>query len=170
MPSRFEIHAEPLGNHHNRAAFTCGVEALDRYLQQQANQDHKKNVSHTYVLLETTTGIIVGYYCISAASISRASIPDEVTNKITRLDPLPAFLIGRLAIHKDYQRRGLGGALLSIALKRCLEIRNAGIGAALVLVDAKDNTARAFYEAYGFQRFTDRDLSLFIPMKTVAAL
>jgi len=160
---------EQLGTHHRRADFSCGVEALDRYFRQQAGQDQRRGVAVPYVLADPATGAVVGYYTLSTLSILAESLPDELTRKLPRYQALPAVLIGRLAVDQRYRGRGLGELLLMDALHRGFDISRQ-VGAMAVVVDAKDDAARSFYERYGFRRFVDHEYRLFLPMATVARL
>lgn len=162
---RFEL----LGRHHDRATFSCGVEALDRYFRQQAGQDQRRAVAVPYVLVDTTTRAVLGYYTLSTFTIALHSLPDAVARKLPRYETIPAILIGRLAVDQRHQGRGLGRLLLVDALARSLAISQQ-IGAAAIVVDAKNDTARAFYERYGFMRFADHEYRLFLPMATIAQL
>lgn len=161
---------EPLGGQHDRAAFWCGVPALDRYLQQQAGQDRRKDLSATFVLADPTSGEIRGYYSLATTAIARAALPDAITGKLTRQDPLPAFLLGRLAIHQAYQARRLGTTLLADALKRCIAGGEIGASGTVVVVDAKGDRARTFYERFGFRRFADDEYRLFMMLSTARQL
>jgi GNAT superfamily N-acetyltransferase len=160
---------EPLGSGHNRAAFSCGVEALDRYLKQQASQDARNRVAAPFVLRDQDSPRIIGYYTLSAFTIEASKLPAETVKKLPRYPRLPAVLIGRLAVDREFSGQGWGEVLLVDALRRSLE-RSAEIAAMAVVVDAKDDRARAFYEKYGFRRFVDHEYRLFLPMKTVAQL
>jgi len=160
---------EPLGRHHNRAAFSCGVAALDRYFHQQVGQDQRRALPAPYVVVDTATEAIVGYYTLSTFSIVPASLPDPVARRLPRYEAFPAILIGRLAVDQRYRGRGFGRRLLVDALLRSLAISQQ-IGAMAVVVDAKDDAARSFYEQYGFTRFVDHEYRLFLPMATIAQL
>jgi GNAT superfamily N-acetyltransferase len=161
--------SEPLGKDHNRADFSCGVDGLDRYLRQQAGQDYRRSLAVPYVLVDGATAALVGYYTLSTFSIHTASLPDEFTHKLARYELYPAILIGRLAVDLRYRGRGFGSMLLVDALNRCLVISRQ-VGAVAVVVDAKDDAARAFYEHHEFRRLTDHEHRLFLPMATVAQL
>lgn len=158
---------EPLEKHHDRTAFSCGVEALDRYLHHQAGQDTRKDLAAVFVLHDRIQHIIVGYYTLSALSIEPSDLPAAVTRSLSRYPLLPAALLGRLAIDDRYQGQCFGGLLLIDALQRCLRLRSQ-IAAMAVVVDAKDAAARGFYERYGFQRFLNREYRLYLPMATIA--
>jgi GNAT superfamily N-acetyltransferase len=160
---------EPISSQHDRAGFSSGVEALDRYLRQQAGQDQRRNVARAYGLIDVTTNAIVGYYTLSAYSIVPASLPPESTRRLPRYETLPATLIGRLAVAQRYHRRGFGRLLLLDALRRSL-VASRQVAVMAVVVDAKDDAARSFYERYGFNRFQDHPYRLFLPIETVAKL
>jgi len=161
-----KFHVEPLGRAHDRAAFSCGVPELDRYLRNQAGQDARRYAAAPFVLCEDDSPVVLGYYTLSAISIDVGQFPAETARKLPRYPEVPATLIGRLAV--DQHRRGerLGELLLMDAL--CRSARQAGeIAAAAVVVDAKDDRARRFYEAYDFRIFPDRPERLFLPMAVV---
>jgi GNAT superfamily N-acetyltransferase len=160
---------ELLGGSYDRAAFTCGVGALDRYLQQQAGQDTRRKVAVVFVLIDTHRESIVGYYTLSACSIEPSDLPRTVTRKLPHYRDFPAVLLGRLAILTRYQSQGFGRRLLVDALKRSLDQSN-HIGAMAVIVDAKDESAVRFYERYGFQPFVTDRYRLFLPMQDILRL
>ena len=160
---------EPLGAHHDRADFSCGVETLDRYFRQQAGQDQRRGLAVPYVLVDPATGVVAGYYTLSTLSILAESLPADLTRKLPRYPALPTILIGRLAVDQRHRGQGLGELLLIDALHRSLDISRQ-IGAMAVVVDAKDDAARAFYERYGFMRFTDHEHRLFLTITTVAQI
>ena len=161
---------EPLDTQkHDRAAFSSGVAPLDEYIQNRANQDAKKRVAVTYVLCEQNSSAIIGYYTISTASIETTRLPEDITRRLPRYNVLPAMLIGRLAVDQQYRGQGFGKHLLVDALKRCLNLSKK-IASMAVLVDAKDEQGAQFYERYGFRRFTDRPLSLYMPMSEIEQL
>ena len=162
-------HIEPLGSRHDRAAFACGVEALDRYLHQQAGQDMRRRLAAVFVLDDALENTIAGYYTLSATAILATGLPPDVTRKLPRYPHLPAVLLGRLAVDSRYRGRGFGEILLVDALRRALA-SSAEIAAMAVIVDAKDDDARRFYERYGFRRLLADEYRLFLPMATVAQL
>jgi GNAT superfamily N-acetyltransferase len=166
---RFAFRVEPLGKHHNRTAFTSGSEALDRYLQHQAGQEARRHLAVTFVLVNPETQAMAGYYTLSATSIPLDALPPEIATKLPRYPLIPATLLGRLAIATDYQGKGLGAFLLMDALHRSVT-QSQVIAAMAVVVQAKDDRARRFYERYGFVRFPEHPFQLFLPMKTVAEI
>jgi predicted GNAT family N-acyltransferase len=162
---------EPLDKKkHDRAAFSCEQESLDRYLKEHATQEIKKRVAAVYVL--TPDGkTIAGYYTLSQYVIEAGELPPELVQQLhlPKYDKLPATLLGRLARSKHFKRRGVGELLLMGALKRALE-HSRNIASVAVVVDAIDEHARAFYIRYGFIEVPNHPNRLFVTMKTVAQL
>ncbi|MGD0427553.1 MAG: GNAT family N-acetyltransferase [Candidatus Acidiferrales bacterium] len=159
---------EPLGQQHNRAAFSCGVESLDSYLRKQAGQDARKRAAAPFVL--TYDGrTIAGYYTLSQYAIELEDVPEEVAKKLPKYPLAPATLLGRLAVSIDFRGKGLGQALLMDALYRSLALSEQ-IASTGVIVDAKDELAHAFYLKYGFIDLPKVDKRLFLPMATIERL
>jgi len=157
----------PLSADHDRLAFSCGVDALDRYLQAQAGQDIRRHVANCFIASPANTNIVAGYYTFSAASVPIVDLPEQEAKRLPRYPVVPAALIGRLAIDRQYRKRGLGAVLLFDAIKRACR-SEAAIFA--VVVDAKDEDAAAFYQHHGFKAFVGRPRSLFLPVATAMKL
>jgi GNAT superfamily N-acetyltransferase len=164
---------DPLGKTHDRAIFSCGTAALDRYLQQQARQDAEKSVAAPFVLTVPPAPRVLGYYTLSASLVNVSELPETLTKKLPRNPQLPVTLLGRLAVDDSMKGKRLGEFLLMDALHRSLQAA-AQIAAMAVVVDAKDDAAEAFYRHYGFialqQQQQQQTQRLFLPMKTVAGL
>jgi len=163
----------PLDKTHNRSRFDCGIEALNRYLQQQARQEMQRHVSVTFVLPDSEQAIR-GFYTLSSSSMALEALPDVLAKKLPRYNRLPVTLLGRLAVDKTAQSKGIGQFLLLDALKRSVDNARV-IGAMAVIVDAKDQQAEQFYQHFGFLPFQKTPLqnlhsSLLLPMQQVAAL
>ncbi len=125
--------------------------------------------ARTYVICSRETRTrVVGYYALSTAMAQRAALPSA---KLRRNMPedIPLLLIGRLAIDAGYQGQGLGGALLTDALRRCLVVADLA-GARAVIAHAIDDDAVRFYERHGFLRSPLGDRVMLIPIETVRAL
>ena len=162
-PSLFTV--EPLGERHNRAAFSCGIQALDSYLHRQAGQDARKRVAVPFVA--TADGrTIVGCYTLSPYAIGLDTIPDTVAKKLPKYPMVPVTLLGRLAVSTQFRNQGLGETLLMDALYRSFESRKQ-VASAGIIVDAKDELAAAFYRKYGFMGLPKIENRLFLPMGTV---
>ena len=159
---------EPLAKHHDRKAFRCGVDELDVYLDQLAGQDMRRRVAAVFVMVPSgAPQRIAGYYTLSSASILLDELPKELQKKLPRYPRLPAVLIGRLA--RDAAFPGIGKLLLLDALARAMRY-SAEVAAAVVLVDAKNESARQFYSRFGFREMHQTPNRMFLPMKTVESL
>jgi GNAT superfamily N-acetyltransferase len=165
---RFRV--ERLASHHDRAAFSCGEESLDAYLRQRARTDDERNVAKVFVLYDSHDQRVAGYYTLSASAVHLQGLPLETRRALPRYPLVPAVLIGRLAIDHDYRNQGLGAALLIDALRVAFEVGTRQIAATVVIVDALHDSARSFYERYGFQRFRDNEDRLFLAMKPIGDL
>ncbi|HVV45775.1 MAG TPA: GNAT family N-acetyltransferase [Bryobacteraceae bacterium] len=152
---------EPLNDRHDRDAFACGQEALDRYLRTQATQDIRRRIAACFVAVENSSERIAGFYTLAAASIPTNDLPAEVIIQLPRYPTLPAVRIGRLAVDLNFRGRGLGAGLLADALRRILVSPTAAF---TMLVDAKDENAVAFYERYGFKVLVGHTRTLFLPI------
>ena len=150
---------------HDRAAFRCGVPALDEFLQRFAAQQRRKGVSTVFVLVDDAApGAILGYYTLSAAQVDVATLGDADRKKLPRY-PVPCFRMGRLACRDDRRGEGLGRLLIGCAVQRCLLAR-AQVAAYALIVDAKDEVARKFYLRYGFKACIDAPMTLYLPLGT----
>ena len=158
---------EPLSGAHDRSTFHCGEEALDGYFKTQVTQDIRRRVATCFVAIETASGAIAGFYTLSAASIPLTELPPEDTRRLPRYPAVPAVRIGRLAVDRRFQKRGLGEALL---IDITLRVVIAGIGAAVLVVDAKDERAARFYARYQFRSVTGSARTKFLPMATAIQL
>jgi ribosomal protein S18 acetylase RimI-like enzyme len=160
------IRIEALAKNHDRRAFTCGVEALDVYLQRYARQHADANISRTYVAVNGSS--VQGFYSLAMSGIHRENLPIKYVSRFPDF-PLPVARLARLAVAVSFQRQGLGELLLADALRRCLQISEA-IGMLGVIVDAKDEKARGWYERYEFERLPDAPLTLWLPVAAISAL
>jgi GNAT superfamily N-acetyltransferase len=148
---------------HDCANFDCGVPALNEYLARFATQHRRRGVSQTYVLVDPATPTaVLGYYTLSAAQLDVAQISAVDRKRLPRF-PIPCFRMGRLACRQDQQGKGIGRLLIGCAVERCLKAREEVASYALI-VDAKDDTAKAFYEHYGFRPCADQPRTLYLPL------
>lgn len=157
---------EPLGPTHDRAVFTCGAEALDIYLHRYARQHAAANISRTFVA--AIGAEVHGFYTLAMAALRRENLPVQQAARFPNF-PLPVARLARLAVVLQRQRQGLGELLLADALQRCLRL-SSEIGMLGVIVDAKDEAARGWYERYEFVRLPDTPLTLWLPAQAIARL
>jgi len=138
---------------------------LDFYLQRQASQDVRRRMAQVFVAVGEDGGAIIGYYSLSAASFGKEGLPAAVAKKLPHY-PVPAAVLGRLAVASAWQGRRVGELLLMDALRRVVRA-SAAMAVYAVVVDAKNARARAFYERYGFSAFAGETGRLFLPLETV---
>ena len=159
---------EALTRNHDRASFDCGVPALNEYLQRYARQNHESGGAKTFVAVTPETpAIVLGYYTISPGAIAFAKTPATITKRLGRYE-VPAFRLGRLAVSRAVQGRGLGGDLLLAAGERALAVAQE-VGGFALAIDAKDERAAAWYERFGALRLLADPLKLVLPLDTIRA-
>ena len=140
------VRVEALTAQHDRNSFASGVEPLDRYFRVQAGQDARKSLAAPFVLV-LSDGIIAGYYTLSSTALQLAELPERIAGRLPRYPLVPATLLGRLAIDHRHQGKGYGRFLLADALYRSVRSEIASFA---VVVDAKNESARRFYEVESF--------------------
>lgn len=152
-----------LSTDHDTDDFDCGDETLDNWLKYLAPRNQREGSSRTWVVTDGTR--VVAYYASSAAVLTRA----EATGRAGRNqpDPLPAMLLGRLAVDREHQGRGLAAALLKHFLLKVLEVAE-HTGVRIALVHAANDTAAGFYRHYGFEPSPVDDLTLMLLVKDIA--
>ncbi len=157
---------QPLNPTHGRTGFQCGVEALDRYLKKQAKQDVKRRISRVFVATKPDNPkTVIGYYTLSTLSIELNQLPEKLARKLPK-HPVPAALIGRLAVSNAAQGQGVGKMLLADAIKRTLVVSDQ-IAIYAMVVDAINDSAKRFYKQFGFTHLSDDSPRLFLPLKSI---
>jgi predicted GNAT family N-acyltransferase len=162
-PESTDYEIELLAPHHDRAAFSCGNDRLDRYLQVTATQDKKRNIAIPYVIFDKDRQKIIGYYTLSMSGIDLEELPQDLAKKLPKYPIVGVNLIGRLAVSNDYRGFGWGKLLIMDALHRSLSISKTTASFAVV-VEAIDDDAVRFYQRFDFQVFPDRAFKLFRTM------
>ena len=155
---------ELLSANHDRASFSSGYAALDRYFRELVTQDIRRRLSNCFVALDHT-GRIAGYYTFAATSIPLTELPHEQAKRLPRYPSVPACLVGRLAVDQGFRGRALGSMLVVDAIARALRAEPAIFA---LVVDAKNEVALGFYEHLGFLRFASRPMTLFLPIAEAA--
>ncbi|MBD1212113.1 MAG: GNAT family N-acetyltransferase [Dolichospermum circinale Clear-D4] len=155
-----------------RDNFDCGVSELNEYLKKYAKQNDKNGIAKTWVAildnnLDNNVDVL-GYYSISMAELKQDTLPEDYRQKLPRY-PLPVIRIGKLAVAKSMQGKGLGETLLVDALTRGKRLAD-DIGVYGFTVDAINENAKNFYLSYGFIPLCDQQLSLFISLKNLKGL
>ena len=161
--SRPPFRVVPLDTGHDRVLFNSSSEPLDRYFREQVTQDVRRRVAACFVALSEERRI-AGFYTLASASLLLADLPVSLGKKLPRYPTVPAVRLGRLAVDQTFKGQGLGGVLLADAIDRAARSE---IAAYAMLVDAKDESAAAFYQHHGFIPLPDTPLILFLPLATV---
>lgn len=157
---------EVLRAEHDRKAFSCSVEPLDRYFREQATQDIRRRVSACYVAVDSVTAVIAGYYTLAAGGVPLAEMPSQMAKRLPRYASVPVVRMGRLAVDQHYRSKKLGAALLWDAVLRA---SRSEIAAFALVVDAKDDTAAAFYQHHGFVALDEGQRRWMLPLANVNA-
>lgn len=147
-------------------AFDCGNAALNQFLQRYALVNQKANSAQTYVCCEDQD--VVGFYSLTVGSIDPEAAPPRVTKGLAR-HPVPVMILARLAVDKAHQRKGLGQALLKDALLRTAQAADIA-GIRCLLVHAKDDMAKQWYEGWEFETSPTDPYHLFLMLKDLKAL
>lgn len=142
-------HIRPLDASINAADFQCGRDPLDDYIRRYASQDVRRNVARVFIATpENDPQQMSGFFTLSAGSVSCSSLPASLARKLPCY-PVPVALIGRLAVDKKFQGKGLGSILLADACKKISQASTV-LAVAGIIVDAKDDAAISFYKYFGF--------------------
>lgn len=151
------------GKDHDKADFDCGNEPLNRFIRQQASQLLKRHETVIYGAIDGNR--LAGFYTLSACEIHRQD--DEILLKRqSPHSPIGCVLLGRLAVDRAYKGQGLGADLLLHAMQTAKALSQI-LGIAFVVVDAKDETAQAFYEKYGFRELSNHPKRLCYAIKDI---
>lgn len=150
-----------------REDFSCGTPALDMYLKRYASQDMRRNFAVLSVAVKDDINRILGYYTLSNACVDTRIIPDLSRTRFPKYNDIPAIRLGRLAVDRSVQGQGLGARLLANAV---IESTSNTSAWALMVVDAKDSIAYAFYRKFGFESLKDDTNHLVVQRKNLELL
>lgn len=152
---------------HDRGRLDCGEPVLDEWLRRYAGQSRRRDTAATWVVADRD-GIVVAYATLSMTGIDRSAAPDVLAKGAP--DPVPALLIGRLAVDRSCARLGLGTALVAHALATAVEL-NTTAACRAVVATSLNSGARAWWERFGFEPLDVDDpeaLDLFLLTKDIA--
>jgi GNAT superfamily N-acetyltransferase len=155
---------EKLTSTHQLEDFESGIEPLDNWLKYRALGNEREGVSRTYVICSSNA--VIGYYCLSSGAIANSIATGKIRRNMP--DPVPVMIIGRLAVDRRWQGKGIGRGLLRDAVLRTLKASEIG-GIRAILVHAISEDAKLFYEKYRFTASTLEPLTLMAKVKDLAA-
>ena len=157
----------PIARRHDRAAFDCEDADLNVYLQRFARQNHESGGAKCFVASPSDAPArVLGFYTLSPASLEYSRTPALAKKGLARYDA-PVFRLGRLAVDRTVQGRGLGGALLLRAAVRCIRVAQ-DVGGVALLIDAKSDRAARWCESYGAVPLHDAPHCLVLPLAVAA--
>ena len=149
-----------LATDHQLDDFACHVDSLNDWLKKRAYQNQLSGASRTYVVLEGKR--VVGYYCLASGALELNDAPTQVRRNMP--NPIPVAILGRLAVDKSFQGKGLGVALLQDAVVRTAQAGGI-LGIRGLLVHALSIEAKAFYEHHGFVASPTQPMTLILSLK-----
>jgi GNAT superfamily N-acetyltransferase len=155
---------EKLNSLHQIETFDSGNSQLDEWLKRRALKNESEGASRTYVLCDRQA--VIAYYCLATGAIAQTAATGKVRRNMP--DPIPVMVIGRLAVDRNCQGRGIGRALLRDAIHRTLQAAEiAGIRA--ILVHAISEDAKQFYQKCGFTVSPMEPMTLMVKVSDVIA-
>lgn len=150
---------------HNITAFDSGEETLDEWLRKRATKSGSSGGSRCFVICEGKT--VIGYYTLCNGGVAHETAPKAMRRNMP--DPLPAMLLGRLAVDRRYHNQGLGSGLLRDAMLRTLRLSQE-TGISLMFLHALHDRAKQFYISRGFVQSPLQPMTLMMTMATVQAI
>ena len=155
----------PLTERHDLSAFESGVASLDDWLKRRARSNQANDASRTYVVAEGER--VVGYHAVSSHGIGMAGAPGRFRRNMP--DPIPVALLGRLAIDRGWQGKGMGRALFRDCAMRVAHAADT-LGIRGIVVHAISEEAKAFYLALGFEVSPLEPMTLMVTLNDVRAM
>ncbi len=163
--SRPRVRLEHLGPEHDLSGFESGNPELDGWLRRHALAAQQMDSARTFVLARNDS--VVGYFSLTMGSVRRQDAPARLVRGLPAY-PVGIVLLARLAVDRTEQGKGLGASLLAEALRKAVAAGDAA-AARLVVVDAIDDAAVAFYQRHGFIAVPEQPRRLYRRMKDVRA-
>jgi GNAT superfamily N-acetyltransferase len=151
---------QPLASDHELDAFESGIASLDEWLKRRARGNEVEGASRTFVVCAARR--VVGYYCMAAGSVLHAAATGKVRRNMP--NPVPVLLLGRLAVDRQWQGKGLGADLLADAVLRATGAAES-VGVRAILVHAISDDARTFYQKHGFRPSPVEPMTLMITIE-----
>ena len=150
-----------LTDDHNISAFDSGEDVLDHWLKNRALTNVKNRATRVYVTCLNESMDVIGYYGLSTGQLRHGNAIGSMRRNMP--DPIPVILLGRLAIDQSLQGKGVGADLLAHAVEKSLQVSEIA-GARLLVVHALHDTAKKFYQRFGFTQLPGEELSLAIDL------
>lgn len=145
---------------HDLSLFDSGHDSLDEWLRRRARTNQVSGASRSYVVCDEER--VVGYYCLSSGALAATQAPGALRRNMP--DPIPMAILGRLAVDRNWQGKGIGAALLQDAVLRTAQAAHI-MGIRGLLVHAISEEAKMFYEHYGFTAAPKNPMTLVMSLK-----
>jgi GNAT superfamily N-acetyltransferase len=162
-----DLFFEPLVSRHDRAAFSCGEDSVDRFLRETALKRAEAQAATTIVAVcEPNSSAIVGFYTLIPHEFRGEELPTAFRRqvRIGSLTAVPGVLLAQLGLARPYHGKGIGVALLQHALRRCSRLASE-YGAVAVVTDPANDRAEQFYASFDFEPLNSPGKRLILPMK-----
>lgn len=155
---------EPLADQHGIGDFRSGEASLDDWLKRRARANQVSGASRTYVLCEGKR--VIGYYALASGVVAVESAPGRFRRNMP--NPIPVAVLARLAVHSDWQGRGIGRALFRDAARRVANAADA-IGIRGIVVHAISEETKKFYLTLGFVASPSEPMTLMVTLSDIRA-
>lgn len=156
---------EPLSDVYELADFSSGVASLDDWLKRRARANQVSGASRTFVVAEDTR--VAGYYALASGGIAVTSSVGRFRRNMP--DPIPVVVLGRLAVDRSQQGKGLGRALFQDCALRVAQAADT-IGIRGIVVHAISEEAKAFYMELGFDPSPVEPMTLMVTLGDIRQL
>ena len=161
-----ELRIVKLTREHRVEQFDCGSEALNNYLVRNALGNQLANAAQSYVCLGGEA--VTGFMTLATGSIEHNAAPERLRKGLAR-HPVPVMVLARLAVDRNWQRRGIAVSLIKEAMLRTVQVSDiAGVRA--LIVHAKSDDVRTFYRQFGFSEGFPDPMELYVLTKDLKAL
>lgn len=155
---------QPISANHDLSRFNSIEPTLNYWLQQHSLKNEGQS-SRTYVVVDDdTNNRVVGFYCLSTGSVEHRDSVRAIKRNMP--NPIPICVLGRLAVDRDYNGKGIGSGLLKEALSKTL-IFSKHVGVRALLVHALSDDAKNFYLKYGFRQSPTNNMTLMLSIKDI---
>ncbi len=158
---------------HDRKSFTCGNAPLDKFLKEQANKAEHEDRSRTKVLINSKIPTqIIGFYTLGYGEIPKAPAESRLAKYP---HPLPVLILGRMGVDLKFQGKRVGEQLLLDAIFQVARMKLEKLTTIPVIglvIDAKDDEVKSFYQKYEFTVMDENvdPLRLWLPAATCAEI
>lgn len=160
------VRVEPLGQKHDRAAFSCGDDKLDNFIKTTAGRQQEQDIARTYVGCLDQDFVVIAYYALNSHFIDVTTLPPEVRRKLPNYETIPAIYLSKLGVRNEYQKNGLGTRLMAHAFRRCIDAADI-VGAHFLVLDALNENAARLYRRLGFIDLPGHEPRMLIKMSIV---